>query len=181
MRVLNVGGGPRDIALPRKYDGWEQVWLDIDPAFHPDILLDARKLPVKGQKFDAIYCSHNLEHYYRHDALKVLRGFVLSLSEAGFAHILIPDVKQVMQRFVSGQLDIESILYESPAGPITVHDVIYGHGQQIYNSGNDYMAHKTGFTVSLIGRMLRTAGFRMMEIAEHTGSVQIEVFAYLQE
>ncbi|MBK6757265.1 MAG: hypothetical protein IPG70_06405 [Moraxellaceae bacterium] len=30
-KVLNVGGNSKDIALPDIYQGWEQVWLDIDP------------------------------------------------------------------------------------------------------------------------------------------------------
>lgn len=183
MRVLDVGSGPKDIPIcgSRNYDGWQRVRLDLDQLCNPDICMDARDLPIKGEKFDAIYCSHNLEHYYRHDALRVLRGFYLSLNDNGFAHIRVPDVKQVMQRFVSGQLDVESILYDSPAGPITVHDVIYGHGQQIADSGKDFYAHKTGFTAPLMGRMLRTAGFRMMEIRENTACVEIEVFAYLKE
>ena len=95
MIVLNVGGGPSRI-LPEEYSGWEQVMLDIDLAVHPDICLDAKEIgTLEAGQFDAIYCSHNLEHFYRHDAEKVLRGFVHVLSEEGYAEILVPDVLQI--------------------------------------------------------------------------------------
>ena len=76
---------------------------------------------------------------------------------------------------------MESILYHSPAGPIAVHDVFYGHGRQIASSGKEYYAHKTGYTARLLGRMLGAAGFKMMEIAEKKDVVELEVFAYLKD
>ena len=37
---------------------------------------DARELAsMAPQSFDAVYCSHNLEHYYGHDGNRALRGF----------------------------------------------------------------------------------------------------------
>ena len=179
MRVLDVGGGSED-RLPEIYKDWEHLRLDIDPKCNPDICMDARDLPVEGQKFDAIYCSHNLEHFHRHDAIKVLRGFAGSLTDDGYAHILVPDVGEVMRQFVYGGMDIESVLYEATSGPVTVHDVIYGWGLSLLG-GNEFMAHKTGFTKDLLGRFLGTAGFKKMDSAEHKGRYEIEVFAYLQE
>ena len=179
MRVLDVGGGSED-RLPEMYKDWERLRLDIDPKCNPDICMDARDLPVEGQKFDAIYCSHNLEHFHRHDAIKVLRGFAGSLTDDGYAHILVPDISEVMRQFVHGGMDIESVLYEVACGPVTVHDVIYGWGLSL-TGGNEFMAHKTGFTRELLGRFLGTAGFKMMQSKEHKGRYEIEVFAYLKE
>ena len=80
--VLNVGGGSKLIAIPPHYAGWSQLMLDIDPNAKPDVLADARELArLEPALFDAVYCSHNLEHYYAHDVPKVL---------AGFAHVLKP-------------------------------------------------------------------------------------------
>jgi hypothetical protein len=76
-RVLNVGGHDKRIPLPPQYAGFEQLLLDIDPAVAPDILCDARELSkLESGQFDAVYCAHNLEHYYRHDVPKVLAGFL---------------------------------------------------------------------------------------------------------
>lgn len=94
-KVLNVGGGTRDIPLPPQYQGWEHILLDIDPRGQPDIVADARELTrLPPAQFDAVYCSHNLEHYYRHDGVKVLAGFRHVLKEDGLAHIMVPDTSQ---------------------------------------------------------------------------------------
>jgi predicted SAM-dependent methyltransferase len=62
----------REHTVPPEYAGFEQVLLDLDPAGSPDIVCDARELTtLTARQFDAIYCSHNLEHYYRHEVPKV--------------------------------------------------------------------------------------------------------------
>ena len=55
--------------------------------------------------------------------------------------------------------DMEDVLYTSPAGPITVRDVLYGLGRAIQKTGVDFYAHKTGFTRRSLGDALRRAGF----------------------
>jgi predicted SAM-dependent methyltransferase len=92
-RVLNVGGNCKAIPLPEHFSGWEHILLDIDRKDDVDIVCDARRLvDLEGNKFDAVYCSHNLEHYYLYDAHKVLAGFHHVLKPNGFAHIRVPDV-----------------------------------------------------------------------------------------
>jgi SAM-dependent methyltransferase len=160
MKVLNVGGGSREIAIPPHYQGWTHHLLDIDPAGKPDIACDARELTsLDAAIYDAVYCSHNIEHYYPHDVPKVLRGFLHVLKPDGFAEIRCPDVGSVMRTAVERGLDVGDVLYESPAGPITVHDVIYGYGREIARSGRDFYAHKTGFTRKTLGGALAHAGF----------------------
>lgn len=159
-KVLNVGGNSKGIPLPAIYDDFEPLWLDIDPNVAPDILCDARDLASHAaQQFDAVYCSHNLEHYYRHDALKVLKGFKHVLKDGGFAHIKVPDIPAVMRAAVENNLDIDDVLYTSPAGPITVSDVIYGYALEIERSGNDFFAHKTGFSQKSLIQAIAGAGF----------------------
>src|SRR6266567_113293 len=69
-RVLNVGGNNKKIQIPACFAGWEHVLLDIDPKGSPDIVCDARRmLTLPPSQFDAVYCSHNLEHYYKHDGI----------------------------------------------------------------------------------------------------------------
>ena len=146
-RVLNVGGNSKAIPLPPQYHEFEHVLLDIDPKGSPDIVCDARQLTsLAADQFEAVYCSHNLEHYYRHDVPMVLAGFLHVLKEGGFAHIRVPDIQELMQVTVQQNLDLEDILYQSPAGPIMVLDVLYGYSVEIERSGQDFYAHKTGFT-----------------------------------
>ena len=160
-KVLNVGGNSKEIPLPTEYDGWEHILLDIDPKGNPDVVCDARELStLPASTYDSVYCSHNLEHYYRHDAAKVLAGFVHVLKEDGFAVIRVPNIEGVMQTVVKQNLDIDDVLYDSASGPITVRDVIYGYGAEIEQSGNDFFAHKTGFTKKSLTSLLNRNGFQ---------------------
>jgi SAM-dependent methyltransferase len=160
-KVLNVGGNSKEIPLPSEYAGWEHVLLDIDPNGAPDIVCDARELStLPGSTYDSVYYSHNLEHYYRHDAVKVLAGFVHVLKDDGFAVIRVPDLEAVMQTVVAQNLDIDDLLYQSTAGLIAVQDVIYGFGMEIEQSGNDFFAHKAGFTKKSLTSLLNKNGFQ---------------------
>lgn len=164
-RVLNVGGNSKSIPLPPVYRGWDNVLLDIDPRSNADVLCDARELArLGGGEYDAVYCSHNLEHYYRHDVPKVLAGFRHVLKSEGFVNIRVPDMAEVMRRTVQEGLDIDDVLYQSAAGPITVRDVIYGYGVEIERSGNDFFAHKTGFTRKSLQAALQAGGFPFVYI-----------------
>lgn len=176
-KLLNVGGGNKSIALPPLYAGFEQVLLDIDPAGAPDIALDARELAtLEAGGFDGIYCSHNLEHYYRHDVPRVLSGFLHVLGEGGFAHIRVPDLQELMRISVANGLDVEDVLYQSPAGPINVLDVLYGYGVEIEKSGQDFYAHKTGFTPKSLSRALEAAGFSAVYI--RAGNLEVNALAF---
>jgi SAM-dependent methyltransferase len=168
-RVLNVGGGSKSIPIPLHYANWRHDLLDIDPKGKPDVVCDARNLhKLAANQYDAVFCSHNLEHYYKHDGIKVLKGFLHVLKPDGFAEIKVPDLRSLMRRFVESNLDIEDALYQSPGGPISVHDVLYGWAKQIETSGVDFYAHKTGFTTDSLELLLRRSGFAsvFMFIAE---------------
>lgn len=178
-KVLNVGGNTKRIAIPAQYDGWQHDLLDIDPSVKPDIVADARNLfQLPRADYDAVYCSHNLEHFYLHDAKKVLRGFKHVLKPDGHAHIIVPDLQQVMRRVVNGKLDIMDVLYTSPAGPIRVLDVLYGHQGIIESSGQEYFAHKMGFTPTSLNRLLTQAGFPMVTLS--TGRYSVSAIAFLR-
>jgi SAM-dependent methyltransferase len=168
-RVLNIGGNNKTIALPPQYAEFEQILLDIDSRGSPDIVCDARELAtLDGGRFDAVYCSHNLEHYFAHEVQKVLSGFLHVLKVGGFAQIRVPDLAEVMRVTLERGLDLEDVLYQSAVGPIKVLDVIYGYGVEIERSGKDYYAHKTGFTQKSLVAALTKAGFsRVYAAAEN--------------
>jgi hypothetical protein len=179
-KVLNVGGNSKNIQIPSQYSGWQQVLLDIDPRGHPDIVCDARELMSTGKnEYDAIYCSHNLEHYYRNDVHKVLLGFLHVLKEDGLAHVRVPDIDALMKIVVAKKMDVDDFLYQSPAGPITVRDVLYGYGVEIEQSGNDFFAHKTGFSPKSLTKILNECGFPIIYV--NLGIIEIEAFAFKEK
>jgi hypothetical protein len=179
MRVLNVGGNSKDIPIPPHYAGWEHLLLDIDARGKPDIVADARELtalPAGG--FDAVYCSHNLEHYHVHDGRRVLAGFVHLLNNDGFAEIRVPDLKALMQRVAATGIDIDDVVYTSEAGPITAHDMLYGWAVEIERSGRDLYTHKTGFTPKSLHRILRDAGFASVVLGSVPPTLELVAFAF---
>ena len=160
-RVLNVGGNNKAIKIPDYFNGFEHLLVDIDAGVKPDILIDARELStLEPQQFDAVYCSHNLEHFFTHDVAKVLGGFQHVLKADGFAEIRVPDLKALMRHLVENDLDLDDVLYQTSAGhSITARDVFYGWGKEIESSGVDFYAHKTGFSQKTLQKALNQAGF----------------------
>jgi SAM-dependent methyltransferase len=177
--VLNVGGNSKAIPIPPHYAGWQHLLLDIDPAGGADIVCDARELDrLEGGRFDAVYCSHNLEHYYRHDVPRVLAGFLHVLKPDGFAEIRVPDLEAVFRKVASGEVGLEDELYRSDGGPIAAIDVVYGWGKEIEASGRDFFAHKTGFTKTTLVATLRRAGFKEIWMVPASGSYELRAFAF---
>jgi hypothetical protein len=179
-KVLNVGGNSKLIPLPPQYDGWLHLLLDIDPAGNPDVVCDARDLSTLPElTYDSVYCSHNLEHYYQHDVTRVLAGFLHVLKEDGFLYIRVPDMGELMRTVVTNNLDIDDVLYQSPAGSIHVRDVIYGLGAEIEQSGNHFFGHKTGFTQKSLIATLIKAGFPW--VYSSVGNLEVTAIAFQKQ
>lgn len=176
-KLLNVGGNSKNIGIPAHYADFEHLLLDIDSKGSPDIVCDARMLQtLEASQFDAVYCSHNLEHYYRHDVPRVLAGFLHVLKDGGFTQIKVPDIYEVMKIVIEKRMDIEDVLYQSSAGPIMVLDVLYGYSVEIERSGKDFYAHKTGFTHKSLVKAIVTSGFS--EVFTTSSNLEINVIAF---
>jgi SAM-dependent methyltransferase len=169
--VLNAGSGPhaRTRLHPVFHDPnvWTEVRLDIDEAVKPDIVASITNLDsVNPGTMDAVWCSHNLEHLHTHEINTALAQFRRVLRSDGFALITLPDLEEIARLVIDGRL--EEIAYQSPAGPITALDMIYGHSASI-EVGRHYMAHHTGFTVETLGRRLADAEFAEVLVTKGTG------------
>jgi predicted SAM-dependent methyltransferase len=167
-RVLNAGSGPpRHNSLHSAFGkfGWKEVRIDIDPRNGADLVgsvTDMRGL-VEDASFDAVWCSHCLEHLSDHQALPALREFRRILRDDGFAVISSPNLEAIAKLLVIE--DIESVAYVAPAGPIRLLDMIFGHSRSI-EAGHVHMAHKTGFTADRLGRLAANAGFCETRVVE---------------
>lgn len=98
------------------------------------------------------------------------------LKADGFVHIRVPDLGELIRVIVEKSLDIDDFLYQSPAGPITARDVFYGYGVEIENSGNDFFAHKTGFTEKSLSTFLEKANFPWVFMG--VGNLEITAIAF---
>lgn len=147
MRVLYAGCGGDHV--PEWLGHAEEVRLDIDERHSPDVVASIMDMGDVGT-FDAVYCSHCLEHLATHEVDVALREFLRVLRPGGMAYVIVPNLE--------GIVPDESVVYESPSGPITGRDMYYGHAA--LSAENPYMAHKTGFVGVTIEAALRRAGFQ---------------------
>ena len=139
--------------------------MDIDPRTAPDYaasISDMRGV-IEDRSFDAIWSSHCIEHLHDHEVLPALREFKRILREDGFAIVACPSMDAIAKLLVSE--DIESVAYLSPAGPIRLLDMVFGHSRSI-EAGHVHMTHKTGFTADRLGRLATNAGFAETRVLE---------------
>lgn len=176
-KVLNVGGGDRRISIPSHYENWQRLLLDVDPQADPDILCDAQDLTrLDAGEYDAVYCSHTLEHVYQHEVPRVLEGFRHVLKENGFAEIVVPNLLAAMESAVQSDLDVDVFLYQSPGGPITARDIVYGYGPYVERHAAA-MTHRTGFTPRSLTLTLHECGFPHVFLYPPLGIAQYEIRA----
>lgn len=161
--LLHVGCGRKDKSRTTagfQQHHWREIRLDIDPSVRPDVVGSMTDMScVADQSVDAIFSSHNLEHLYPHEAPLAIAEFRRVLKADGFLVLTCPDLTSVCQQVVEGKLT--QAAYQSPAGPITPLDILFGH-QAALSRGNLYMAHRCGYTDSSLRDLLSGGGFQTM-------------------
>jgi SAM-dependent methyltransferase len=178
---LHVGCGPQYKSQIKGFDNenWKEIRFDIDEKVNPDIvgtLLDMSA--VEAESVDAIYSSHNIEHVFPHEVPIVLREFHRVLKDDGMVVLVCPDLQSVCEAVVDDKL--LQPLYESPAGPISPIDILYGHRPAIAR-GNEYMAHKGGFTYSVLNDAFIEAGFKMNYGGRNPDRWELFIISFKQE
>jgi len=158
--LLHVGCGTKrkDRTTPGfNSDDWSELRLDIDPNVQPDITGTITDMSaVADASVDALFSSHNIEHMYPHEVPKAFNEFKRVLKPDGFAVITCPDLQSIAALVAEDKLTESA--YQSPAGPITPLDMIFGHGVSVAR-GNAFMAHHCGFTQKVLMGTLHRAGF----------------------
>jgi len=165
--VLHVGCGPKDdrtLHSTFKQSGWREIRLDIDADCEPDIVGSMLNMDaVPDRSMDAIWSSHNIEHLNPHEVPIALTEFFRVLKSGGFLLLSLPDLQRVAAKVAEDLL--EDTAYESPAGPISPIDMIYGHRPSLAE-GKHYMAHRTGFTARTLREHLEAAGFTDVQVEQ---------------
>jgi SAM-dependent methyltransferase len=164
--VLHVGCGPPAAnRLHERFRGsrWHEIRVDLDPSVKPDLVASITDLRgIADVSIDAVWSSHNLEHLSAHEVPVALSEFFRVLKPGGFALITLPDLQQVAEFIVADKL--EDVAYESPAGPITPLDCVFGLRTAIA-AGQPLMAHRTGFTETTLRKHVERAGFSDVRIS----------------
>ncbi|NTU45568.1 MAG: class I SAM-dependent methyltransferase [Chlorobiaceae bacterium] len=162
-RFLHVGCGPRKKSQTTRgfnTPEWSELRFDIDSAVSPDIIGTMTDMSaVESASVDAVFSSHSIEHLYAHQVPVALAEFRRVLNPEGFAVITCPDLQSVAALIADDKLTDQA--YVSPAGPISPLDILYGHRPSLAR-GQEYMAHRCGFTQKVLTGTLRVAGFTMV-------------------
>ena len=96
------------------------------------------------------------EHLFSHEVPLAISEFRRSLKPGGFALIRSPDLEAITA--LIAKHGVQHIAYQSPAGPITPLEMLFGHSASIAR-GRTSMGHKTGFTSASLGKLLLDGGF----------------------
>ena len=177
-KFLHVGcGGNYKDRTTRTFasEDWQEVRLDVDESAKPDIIASVLDLGViDSESFDAIYSSHNIEHVYAHEVSVMLKEFLRVLNDDGFFVVTCPNLIPVARLIAEDKLTEPA--YNSPAGPISPLDILHGHGASI-KRGNEFMAHKTGFSPKSLNAALLEAVFRRTAIATRDAQNLMDIWA----
>lgn len=170
MNFLHVGCGPkRKERTTRGFNtaAWSEIRLDIDPSVSPDVIGTMTDMAsVSSGSVNAVFSSHNIEHLYPHEVPLALAEFMRVLTSDGFAVITCPDLQSVCALIAEDKLT--EAAYTSPAGPIAPLDILYGHRPAIAR-GNLYMAHRCGFTQTVLAATLKASGFASVASMRRSG------------
>ena len=159
---LHVGCGPENKSTIKGFnnDNWKEIRFDIDEKVNPDIvgtLLDMSE--VETGSVNAIFSSHNIEHIFPHEVPIALKEFYRVLKDDGMVVLCCPDLQSVCEAVVNDKL-LEPLYETSVGNKIAPIDILYGWRAPIAE-GNEYMAHKGGFTYSVLNGAFLEAGFKM--------------------
>ena len=157
--LLHVGCASLNISDLKGFnnDKWAEIRFDIDESRNPDIIGTIVDLSlVETGSVDAVYSAYNLDHIYPHEVPITLKEFFRVLKNDGIAIIKCPDIQSVCEAI--GKDKLLDTFYQSPVGPITPIDILFGNRKAIAK-GNEFMAKKGGFTYSVLDGALHQAGF----------------------
>jgi SAM-dependent methyltransferase len=177
--LVNLGSGPREaISLPAYFNDWKQLRVDVDPSVEPDIVADLTDLsPIPDRHADAVWASHCIEHLYEHQVITALNEFRRVVRDDGFVCVIVPDLQAVANYVAADRLN--EPIYDSPAGPITPHDIFFGYGAAIA-SGRTSMAHRCGFTPGVLQKYFEQLTFGEVVLRRRDESLELVALARVQ-
>jgi predicted SAM-dependent methyltransferase len=139
--VLDIGSGNANYHI---HEG-KPIRIDIDPKVNPDIICDARQIPLNDCFADVVISSHLLEHFSFHETLAVLREWVRLLKIGGELTLVLPNLKWAAQRLLDKKTtkdDMERVMF------------MYYSAQVGDQKDANLDVHKAGFTAESVKGLL---------------------------
>lgn len=156
--VLDIGAGTSNYWVE---DG-RPIKIDNDPATNPDIVADARNLPLEDCFADKVMASHMLEHFSFRETVSVLKEWVRVLKIGGTLTIVVPNLKWASDKLLKG-VDNQ---YDADRAMFMYNSAQRGNLQQAHQ---DF--HKSGFTPeSMLEVLNRIPGLEDVRVTTSEGN-----------
>lgn len=147
---LNVCCGGRIL------DGYTNIDIVQTGDNPPDILCDAKKVPLGDGCADEIMCIHGFEHFYRWECDELILEWRRLLKIGGALVLELPDLMKCCENIVSGHTF--SGKHPDQAGMWG----IYGDPRL----ESPFMTHRWGWTPKILQQFLKANGFIDIEAQE---------------
>jgi predicted SAM-dependent methyltransferase len=142
---LNIGCGKRVM------DGWTNVDVVANPEAPraPEILCDAKAIPLPDGCADVVMAIHVFEHFYRWESEGVLQEWRRLLKPGGLLILELPNLVKCCENYLSGRM-------RGGKNPDQLARWgIYGDPR----TGDRYMNHPWGYSPEELMGLLHAAGF----------------------
>lgn len=143
---INVGCGSRVL------DGWFNCDIARDPNAprDPELLCDAKAIPLADGCADTVMAIHVFEHFYRWEIEGVIKEWARLLKPGGSLILELPNLVKACQNYLSG-------LKKGGKDPDQLARwAIYGDPR----TGNPYMCHPWGYSPQEVIDLLHKNGFK---------------------
>lgn len=133
-------------------------WVNFDQRIHKrgnlktDVVGNINNPPFQPASFDEIVCVHVIEHFYKTDAIAVIKACYDLLCIGGKLIMEGPDILGCYWLYVEMNKDVSRFI-----------DFIYGGEDSRVKFGNEY-AHKCGWTRELMAKEMEKIGFKILVI-----------------
>lgn len=160
--VIDIGAGESVYHIP---DG-PPITIDIDPRVNPDIIADARELPLPDNFADITHASHILEHFSFKETITVLKEWARVTKVGGQIILVVPNLKWASKVILKGGIDEKY----SRRALFMFHSAGAPKGD-LRDAHEDY--HKAGFTPqSMEGVLGRVPGLADIKVLTSDGSYE---------
>lgn len=142
---LNIGCGARVL------DGWTNCDIQHNPAAPraPEVLCDAKAIPLPDACADELMAIHVFEHFYRWEVDAVLAEWRRLLRSGGLLILELPDLVKCCENYLSGRM-------RGGKNPDQLARWgIYGDPR----TGDKFMCHPWGWSPEELEALLKARGF----------------------
>ena len=154
---------------------WEEVRLDPDAGSTSHVTGGLADLGgFADASFDAVFTSRSLERFYAHEVQAVLAGCLRVLRPEGYLIIISADIEEACAWVAQGKI-LEKA-YDSPAGPVTPLDILYGFRPALA-AGKLRYACNCGFTAQSLALGLKKAGYGAVWAARNPAAFTLAAIA----